>query len=226
MIFFDDVSKAYNHKSVALDHVTLRIEPREFVSVVGASGAGKTTLLKLLIREEEPTSGRVYLDGIDIGAITRTKLHHLRRRVGMIFQDYKLLPGRTVYENVAFAMEMVGKHDGEIEEDVPQVLELVGLEGKVEHFPNQLSGGEKQRVAIARALVNRPDVILADEPTGNLDPITTWDIIKLLQRINDLGTTIILASHDKEIINAMEKRVIVVDNGKVISDEEKGRYLA
>ena len=225
MIFFDNVSKIYNHNSVALKNVNLRINPKEFVSIVGSSGAGKTTLLKLLIREEEPTQGRIFLDGLEVTSLPRRDLHHIRRRMGTVFQDYKLLPLKTAHENVAFAMEAAGRHDEEIIEDVPQALELVGLKDKMSNFPHELSGGEKQRVAIARALVNRPDVILADEPTGNLDPINTWEIIKLLQKINELGTTVILATHDKEIINAIDKRVVVLDKGGVISDEEKGKYL-
>lgn len=225
MLFFENVSKIYNHNSVALKNVTLRIQPKEFVSLVGSSGAGKTTLLKLLIREEEPTEGRIYLDGIEVTALERNQLHHIRRRIGTVFQDYKLLPGKTTYENVAFAMEAAGKHDLEINEDVPQVLEIVGLREKMKNFPHQLSGGEQQRVAIARALVNRPDVILADEPTGNLDPINTWEVIKLLQKINELGTTVMLATHDKEVINSLDKRVIVFDRGGVISDKENGKYL-
>lgn len=226
MIFFDQVSKIYNHHSVALKNVTLRVHPKEFVSLVGSSGAGKTTLLKLFIREEEPTEGRIFLDGIEITGVKRSELHHVRRRIGTVFQDYKLLPMKTAYENVAFAMEVAGRPDEEIEEDVPQVLELVGLKEKMQNFPHQLSGGEKQRVAIARALVNRPDVLLADEPAANLDPINTWEIVKLLQKINSLGTTVILASHDKEIINSIDKRVIVLDKGGVISDQERGKYLA
>ncbi|QQG45514.1 MAG: cell division ATP-binding protein FtsE [Candidatus Sungiibacteriota bacterium] len=225
MIFFDNISKIYNHNSVALKNVTLRIQPKEFISIVGSSGAGKTTLLKLLIREEEPTEGKIFLDGLEVTSVPREDLHHVRRRIGTVFQDYKLLTSKTAHENVAFAMEAAAKHDEEIDEDVPQVLELVGLKDKMNNFPYQLSGGEKQRVAIARALINRPEVLLADEPTGNLDPINTWEIIKLLQKINDLGTTVILASHDKEIINAIDKRVIVLDKGEVISDQEKGKYL-
>lgn len=225
MIFFDQVSKFYNHHSVALKNVTLRIKPKEFVSLVGSSGAGKTTLLKLFIREEEPTEGRIFLDGTEITAVKRSDLHHVRRRIGTVFQDYKLLPMKTAYENVAFAMEVAGRPDEEIEEDVPQVLELVGLKDKQQNFPHQLSGGEKQRVSIARALVNRPDVLLADEPAANLDPINTWEIVKLLQKINSLGTTVILSSHDKEIINSIDKRVIVLDKGEIISDQERGKYL-
>jgi len=225
LIFFDNVTKIYNHHSVALKNINLRIKPQEFVAVVGSSGAGKTTLLKLLIREEEPTEGKIFLDGYEVTAVPRKDLHHVRRRIGTVFQDYKLLPNLTAFENVAFAMEASGRSDEEIEEDVPQILELVGLRDKINNFPHQLSGGEKQRVAIARALVNRPEVILADEPTGNLDPITSWEIIKLLQKINDLGTTVILASHNREIINALNKRVVVLDKGEVISDKEQGKYL-
>lgn len=225
MIFFDNVSKVYNHHSAALKNVTLRFQPKEFVSLVGSSGAGKSTLLKLLIREEQPTDGIILLDGTDVTAMSGAELHHLRRRVGTVFQDYKLLPQKTALENVAFAMEAAGRSDAEIAEDVPQVLELVGLGDRMDNFPHQLSGGEKQRVAIARALVNRPDVILADEPTGNLDPVNTWEIIKLLQKINGLGTTVILATHDKEVINAIDKRVVTLDKGSVISDEERGKYL-
>ena len=225
MIFFDNVSKVYSNNSVALQNITLRIQPKEFVSIVGASGAGKTTLLRLLLREEDPTEGSIFLDGIDLMAISRSKLHSIRRRVGTVFQDYKLLPAKTTYENVAFAMEVAGKTDEEIHEDVPQSLEIVGLADKMDHYPSQLSGGEKQRVAIARALINRPDIILADEPAANLDPINTWEIIKLLQKINSLGTTVVLSTHDKEIINALDKRVVVLDRGVIQSDKENGRYL-
>ena len=225
MIFFDNVSKIYGHGSVALRNITLRIEPKEFVSLVGASGSGKTTLLKLLIREEDPSEGAIFVDGLEVSAVAHRDLHHVRRRIGTVFQDYKLLPSKTAYENVAFAMEAAGKSDEEIDEDVPQSLEIVGLRDKMHNFPHQLSGGEKQRVAIARAIVNRPDVILADEPTGNLDPINTWEIIKLLQKINELGTTVVFASHDKEVINMINKRVVVLDKGMVVSDKENGKYL-
>lgn len=225
MIFFDNVSKIYNHNVAALKNVTLKIEPKEFVTLVGSSGAGKTTLIKLLLREEDPTEGKVYLDGFEVTSVPRSKLHHLRRKIGCVFQDYKLLPNKTVYENVAFAMEAAGRTDGEIQEDVGQVLDIVGLADKVSNFSHQLSGGESQRVAIARALVNRPDVILADEPTGNLDPIHTWDIINLLIKINELGTTVVLASHDKEIINNLNRRMIVLEKGEVVKDTPNGKYL-
>lgn len=226
MIFFDNVSKIYSHNSVAVRNVTLRIAPKEFVSLVGSSGAGKTTLLKLLLREEDPTEGTIFLDGLDVTGLTRDELHQVRKRIGTVFQDYKLLPTKTAAENVAFAMEVAGRTDVEIDEDVPQVLDLVGLADKMDNFPHQLSGGEKQRVAIARALVNRPDVLLGDEPTGNLDPINTMEIVKLLQKINQLGTTVILATHDKDVINALDKRVIVLEQGEVVSDNAKGTYQA
>ena len=226
MIYFDNVSKIYTRQSAALKNVTLRVHPKEFVSIVGSSGSGKTTLLKLLLREEEPTEGRIFLDGTDITTLDKNELHHVRRKIGMVFQDYKLLPTKTAYENIAFAMEAAGKPDNEIAEDVPQILDIVGLTSRKDNFPHQLSGGEKQRVAIARALINRPEVILADEPTGNLDPVHTGEIIGLLLKINKLGTTVILASHDKEVINSIETRVVVLDKGEIVSDKEKGKYLA
>ncbi len=224
MILFDKISKAYNG-NFALENITLNIEQGEFVSIVGQSGAGKSTLLKLLIAEEKPTSGRILLDKQDVTALPYAELPFLRRRIGTIFQDFKLLSQKTAYENVAFAMEVVGKSKQEIQEDVPQVLQLVGLEEKAKQFPNQLSGGEQQRVAIARALVHQPDIIIADEPTGNLDPLNTWDVIRLLLKINELGTTILLATHDREIINTLNKRVVSFDKGKVIRDEQNGRYI-
>lgn len=226
MIFFDNVSKIYNSHSVALQDVTLRIEPKEFVSIVGTSGAGKTTLLRLLLREEEPTSGRIFLDGFDITDVPRRDLHRIRRRIGTVFQDYKLLPMKTAYENVAFAMEVAGRTPEEIAEDVPQAIQLVGLTGKENNFPHQLSGGEQQRVAIARALINRPDVLLADEPSGNLDPGNTAEIVKLLLKVNGLGTTVILATHDREVVNNLGRRVIAFENGRIMSDEENGTYMA
>ena len=225
MIFFDNVSKIYSRQATALKNVTIKIHPKEFVSIVGSSGSGKTTLLKLLLREEDPTEGKIFLDGTDITTLDKNELHHVRRKIGMVFQDYKLLPTKTAYENIAFAMEAAGKPDNEIAEDVPQILEIVGLSSRKDNFPHQLSGGEKQRVAIARALINRPEVILADEPTGNLDPVHTSEIINLLLKINKLGTTVVLASHDKEVINSIAKRVVVLDKGEVISDKEKGKYL-
>ncbi|MFH0852609.1 MAG: cell division ATP-binding protein FtsE [bacterium] len=225
MIYFENVSKIYNGDCVALDNVTLRIKPHEFVSLAGPSGAGKSTLLKLLICEEKPTEGKIMLDKQNLNLADLRDLSNIRRKIGMVFQDFRLLANRTVYENIAFAMEVAGDTDKEVAEDVPQVLDVVGLGDKINYFPRQLSGGERQRIAIARALVHRPSVILADEPTGNLDLLNTWDIVKLLLKINELGTTIILATHDREIINNLGRRVITLDKGKVIRDEAKGRYI-
>ena len=224
MIFFDNVSKIYNKDSIALEGVTLTVEPQEFVSVVGQSGAGKSTLLRLLLAEEEPSEGAVFFDSLALRDLSRKELSTIRRRIGTVFQDFRLLPQKTAYENIAFAMEVAGQPDNIISADVPQVLELVGLVDKAANFPHELSGGEKQRVAIARAIVNRPDVVMADEPTGNLDPLNTWEIIKLLSKINELGTIIVLATHNRDIINALEKRVITLEKGRVVRDEKKGRY--
>ncbi|MDO8600017.1 MAG: cell division ATP-binding protein FtsE [bacterium] len=225
MIYFDNVSKIYSPTSAALKNVTLRIKPKEFISLVGPSGAGKSTLLKMLIAEEKPTEGRIFIDGDEVTALSLKELPRVRRRVGAIFQDFKLLPAKTAYENIAFAMEAAGKSEEEIAEDVPQVLELVGLADKADHFPDELSGGEKQRVAIARALVNQPDVVMADEPTGNLDPHNTWEIVALLEKINQLGRTVILATHDKEIVDKLKRRVVSIDKGQIIRDEERGKYI-
>ncbi len=225
MILFDRVSKVYPDNSVALEEVTLSIEPKEFVSIVGPSGAGKTTLLKLFLAEEKPTQGAVYYDSTNINTLSKKEMDKFRRRVGMVFQDFRLLPNKTVYENIAFTMEAAGRTDEDIESDVPHVLELVDLTSKVWNFPRELSGGEKQRVAIARALVNEPDVIIADEPTGNLDPANTYDIVQILKKINDLGTTVILATHNKGIIDLLKKRVIAMDRGKVVRDDKSGKYF-
>ena len=225
MLIFEHVTKKYPPNTIALDEVTLRINPGEFVSIVGRSGAGKSTMLKLLIGEERPSKGKVFLGSTDIAELTAGELPKHRRRIGAIFQDFRLLEGRTVFENVAFAMEVIGKPTKEIREVVPQALELVGLKDKIKRFPKELSGGEKQRVAIARALVHDPEVIIADEPTGNLDPVTAWDIVRLLDRINDIaGTAVLLATHDKDVVNAIHKRVVVLEAGKVIRDEAEGRY--
>ncbi len=225
MIKFDNVSKIYSATSSALEAVSLEVMPKEFVSIVGPSGAGKSTLLKLLIAEEEPSDGRVYFDGLEVTNLEPRQLPELRRRIGMVFQDYKLLPSKTTYENVAFAMEAAGRPDAEIRENVPEVLELVDLADKREHFPSELSGGEKQRVAIARAIINQPDVLMADEPTGNLDPVNTWEIVRLLEKINELGTTVLLATHDKQIVDHLGRRVVSMEKGKVIRDEKKGKYI-
>lgn len=225
MIFFDNVSKIYPHGDIALKEVTLRVQPKEFISLVGPSGSGKTTLFKLLIAEDRPSGGKIFYGENEVTSMRSGELPYLRRRIGRIFQDFRLLGHQNVYENVAFAMSAAGRRDEDIRNDVPQVLELVGLLDKSERFPHELSGGESQRVAIARALVNRPEVILADEPTGNLDPMNTWEIIRLLTKINELGTTILLATHDKEIIDSLHRRVISLEKGEVIRDDERGKYV-
>ncbi len=225
IIFFDGVSKVYTESSSALKNLTLRVGPQEFVCLVGQSGAGKSTMLKLLLAEEKPTTGRVYFDGHDIAGLDNGSLINVRRRIGAVFQDFRLLAGKTAFENVAFVMEACGKSDDEINSDVPQVLNLVGLSEKTNHFASELSGGEKQRVAIARALVNRPDVIIADEPTGNLDPINSKEIVGLLEKINQLGTTVVLATHNKEIVDTLGMRVITMERGEVVRDEQRGKYM-
>ncbi|KKR30802.1 MAG: cell division ATP-binding protein FtsE [Candidatus Zambryskibacteria bacterium RIFCSPHIGHO2_02_FULL_39_16] len=224
MIVFDRVSKIYSDNSVALREVNFSIEPKEFISIVGPSGAGKTTLLKLFLAEEKPTEGAIYYDSTNIHTLNKKDINKFRRKVGMIFQDFRLLPNKTVYENIAFTMEVAGRTDEEIESDVPHVLELVDLASKVWNFPHELSGGEKQRVAIARALVNEPEVIIADEPTGNLDPANTYDIVQILKKINDLGTTVILATHNKGIIDLLKRRVVAMEAGRVVRDDKIGKY--
>jgi len=224
MIVFQKVSKIYNGYT-ALNNVDITIKAKEFISLAGPSGAGKSTLLKLLIGELQPSRGKVFLDKQNVHLIKESEMPILRRKIGMVFQDFRLLSDRTAYENVAFAMEVVGATVQEINQDVPQLLELVGLTEKARQFPYQLSGGERQRVAIARALIHRPSVILADEPTGNLDLLNSWDVIRLLLKINELGTTVILATHDREVINNLGRRVITLDKGRVIRDEENGRYI-
>lgn len=227
MIYFDKVSKIYNSStsSTALEDINFAIESREFVSIVGQSGAGKSTLLKLLIAEEKPTSGTVFFESIDIHSIPQNKLPLLRRKIGAVFQEFRLLPNKTAYENIAFAMEAAGRTDEEIEENVPQALDLVNLIDKACSFPHELSGGERQRIGIARALVNQPDVIIADEPTGNLDPLNTWEIVQILRKINDLGTTVLMATHNKMIIDSLGKRVITLEKGRIIRDDKEGRYV-
>ncbi len=230
MISINNVSKIYPSRwgskpTIALEDVSFKILKPEFVSIVGRSGAGKTTLFKLILAEEGPTKGRIFFDGQDVNKIKKTHLPKLRKRIGTVFQDYKLFPTKTTYENIAYVMEVMGASDEEIKRDVTQVLEIVGLEDHANNFPKELSGGERQRATIARALIHRPDVILADEPTGNLDPYNTFEIIRLLIKIYEMGTTVILATHDKEVINALGKRVITLENGKVIRDEERGRFI-
>lgn len=224
MIAFQNVSKVYGSMT-ALEDVSFRINPGEFVSVVGRSGAGKSTLIKLLIGEEKPTKGRVFFGQYEVNRLRDRDLPALRRHIGIVFQEFRLLPMKNAYENVAFALEVAGRPQSEIDELVPQVMDMVGLSDKLSNFPHELSGGEKQRVAIARAMVHRPEVIIADEPTGNLDPLNTWDVINILLKINELGTTLILATHDKEIVNQLEKRVVTLDRGRVIRDEQKGKYI-
>lgn len=224
MIYFEKVSKVYSDDSVALEEVTFEVAPNEFVSIVGHSGAGKTTLLKMILAEERPSAGKVFFESVNIHSLKRQDINRFRRRVGAIFQDFRLLPNKTAYENIAFAMEAAGRTDAEIESDVPHVLELVDLGKKIWSFPHELSGGEKQRVAIARAIVNQPDVIIADEPTGNLDPINTFEVVRILKKINDLGTTIILTTHNKGVIDSLGKRVITMENGRIIRDDKDGRY--
>jgi cell division transport system ATP-binding protein len=226
MIYFDNVSKLYNGgKSAALQEVTFQIDPKEFVSIVGHSGAGKSTLLKMIIAEDKPTSGTVFFESLDIHRIPKTRLPQYRRKIGTVFQDFKLLPHKTAYENVAFAMEANGRTDEEIAENVPQALALVDLTDKAWNFPNELSGGEKQRVAIARAIVNQPDIIVADEPTGNLDPIATYEVVQILRKINDLGTTVVMTTHNKGVIDELGRRVITMDGGRIVRDDESGKYV-
>ncbi len=225
MIYYDKVSKVYPDKSVALDKVSFGVEPKEFVTIVGHSGAGKTTLMKMLIAEDWPTEGAVFFESANIHKLGKRQMSKLRRRIGTVFQDYRLIPNKTVYENIAFAMEAAGRKDSEIAADVPHVLELVDLGHKIWNFPKELSGGERQRVAIARAIVTQPDIIVADEPTGNLDPTNTYEIIRILQKINELGTTVLLTTHNKGVVDTVKGRVITMENGKVIRDDKEGRYI-
>lgn len=226
MIYFDKVSKRYNSgNSIAIEDVTFQVAPKEFVSIVGHSGAGKTTLLKMLIAEDRPTDGQVFFESLDVHQIPRTMLPKYRRKIGTVFQDFKLLSHKTAFENIAFAMEANGRSDEEIAENVPQALALVDLEDKAWNFPHELSGGEKQRVAIARAIVNQPDIIIADEPTGNLDPIATYEVVQILKKINDLGTTVIMTTHNKGVIDELGRRVITMDEGRIVRDDDEGKYI-
>lgn len=225
MILLDRVSKTYNKDNEpALKNISLHIEPREFVILVGTSGAGKSTLLKLLTREEKPTSGKIIVGGIDYDTLRDHHIPLLRRKIGVVFQDFKLLPQRTVFENIAFALEIAGMTNREIKSTVPKVIELVGLTGKEKKFPHQLSGGEKQRVAIARAVVRQPKILIADEPTGNLDPKHSWDIVALLEKINRYGTTVLLTTHNVDIVNKLKRRVITIDEGRITGDHAQGGY--
>ena len=224
MIRFTHVHKAYSPEAIALRDVSLEINKGEFVFLIGPSGSGKSTFLKLLLRDEVATKGEVHVAGRDIGRMPNWKVPNLRRNIGTVFQDYKLLPNKTVYENVAFAMEVTGRPRTVIQQQVPTIIELVGLKDKVASFPDELSGGEQQRVSIARAFVNRPLILLADEPTGNLDPQTTVGIMKLLDRINQTGTTVVMATHDQRIVDAMRRRVIELDRGVLVRDQNRGVY--
>ncbi len=225
MIKFQNITKIYPDETVVLQDVSFEVEEGEFVSIVGKSGAGKTTLVRLILGLESPTSGNVFFQGLNVNEADSLEIQKIRRKVGGIYQDYKLLPNKTVYENVAYIMEVEGKGYGKIKKEVPRVLELIGLEDKVDNFPKELSGGEQQRLAIARALVNSPKVIIADEPTGNLDPYNSYEVIYMLEKINKAGATVILLTHDREIVNKLGKRVITLVGGRVIRDEAKGRFI-
>lgn len=224
MILLDRVSKNYNKRGAALERISLHVEPKEFVIIVGPSGAGKSTLLKLLTREEKPTSGKIVVGGIDYERLKDRDIPYLRRKIGVVFQDFKLLPAKTVFENVAFALEIVGLSNSEIRHTVPKVLDLVGLKGKEDNYPSELSGGERQRVAIARAVVRQPKILIADEPTGNLDPKHAWDVIRVLEKINHYGTTVILTTHNQEIVNKLKRRVVTIADGHIVSDKSGGTY--
>lgn len=224
MILLDRVTKIYGREVAALSRVNLHVEPKEFVCIVGSSGAGKSTLLKLLSREEVPTTGKIIVAGIDYDRLKKRDIPYLRRRIGTVYQDFKLLQNRNVFENIAFALEIIGAPKKEIKQVVPRVIDLVGLKGKEHKFPSQLSGGEQQRVAIARAIVRQPKILIADEPTGNLDPKYSWDIIKLLLKINKHGTTVLLTTHNQDIVNALKRRVVTIKNGRIVSDQAQGEY--
>ncbi len=225
MIYFDKVTKRYGQNPPAVEDITLSITPNEFVSIVGHSGAGKTTLLKLLLAEETPTDGSVFYESVDVQTLPNNALYQYRRKIGTVFQDFKLIPNKTAYENIAFAMEAAGRPDEEIESDVPHILELVDLTDKAHHFPRQLSGGEQQRVAIGRAIINQPAIIVADEPTGNLDPINTYEVVEILKKINEIGTTVIITTHNKGVVDAIGKRVITMDKGRLVRDDSSGKYV-
>ncbi len=222
MILLDRVTKTYGRKGPALERISLHVEPKEFVIIVGQSGAGKSTLFKLLTREEKPTSGKIIVGGIDYESLKDRDVPRLRRKIGVVFQDFKLLNNRTVFENIAFALEIAGASNAEIKHTVPRVLEVVGLKDKGGSLPRELSGGERQRVAIARAIVRQPRILIADEPTGNLDPKHAWDVIKVLEKINKFGTTVLLTTHNQEIVNYLKRRVVTIRDGKVVSDKAIG----
>jgi len=225
MILLDRVTKIYNKDAApALERVSLHVEPKEFVIIVGASGAGKSTLFKLLTREEKPTSGKIIVGGVDYETLKDKDIPLLRRKIGTVFQDFKLLPNKTVFENIAYALEIAGTSKREIDHTIPKVLDIVGLKGKEKNMPTELSGGERQRVAIARAIVRQPKILIADEPTGNLDPKHAWDIISVLEKINRFGTTVLLTTHNQDIVNKLKRRVITIKDGKVASDQATSGY--
>ncbi len=224
MIEFKNVSKIYDNDTVALKNINLSIKKGEFIFLVGPSGSGKTTFIKLVIKEIDESNGSIYIAGRNICNLKANRIPQLRRNVGCVFQDFKLLPNRTVFENVAFTLEVIGKPSYEIKVQVPQVLKLVGLYGKLNSYPHQLSGGEQQRVSIARAFVNRPPILLADEPTGNIDPGTSEGIMKILSRINLIGATVLMATHDRNIVNSMRRRVVELEEGEIIRDQKRGVY--
>jgi cell division transport system ATP-binding protein len=224
MLLFDNVTKHYNGGPAAIYDINLKVTPGEFVYIVGHSGAGKTTLLKMMLAEIHPTKGNVFFKERNLQEIKQRELTQLRRRIGTIFQDFRLLGNKTVYENIAFAMEVAGASDEDIESDVPYVISLVDLADKAWHFPHELSGGEQQRVAIARAIVNQPDMLIADEPTGNLDPINTYEVVQILKKINDLGTTVLMTTHNKGVVDSVGRRVVTMDKGKIIRDDASGKF--
>lgn len=224
MIYFNNVTKKYNDNT-SLENISFTVTQGEFVSIVGHSGAGKTTLTKLILAEESPTEGEVFFESTNIHKLSKKDLTNFRRKVGVVFQDFRLLPNKTAYENIAFAMEAIGKSDQEIREDVSHVIELVDLTNRAHHFPHQLSGGEKQRLAIARAIITQPDLIIADEPTGNLDPVNTSEVVNILKKINDLGTTVILTTHNRNVIEQIKKRVITLESGRIVRDDKDGKYM-
>jgi cell division transport system ATP-binding protein len=225
MIRFEDVTKFYKDaRNPSIEDFTLEIKEGEFISIVGHSGAGKTTFTRLLLCEEAPTKGKVFFSNVDVHKLRGKKLTKYRRGIGTVFQDFRLLPNKTAYENIAFAMESAGRSDEEIQQDVPHVLDLVDLTERANHFPRQLSGGEKQRLSIARAIINNPAVVIADEPTGNLDPVNTYEVVQILKKINDLGTTVILTTHNKGVIDSIKKRVVSLEDGRIVRDEAHGKY--
>jgi len=225
MLHFRNVTKIYPGQQMALKDINLDIDPGEFISIVGQSGTGKTTLVKLVLAEERPSKGQIVIGGWDITNIRQREIPTLRRQIGVVFQDFKLLPRKTLFENVAFALEVAGESQDKIAEIVPQVLKIVGLEKKMNRFPNQVSGGEQQRVVVARSLAHRPKILVADEPTGNLDSINSRDIIELLKKINDFGTTVILVTHNREVVNDLRRRVVTIEDGMIINDQKRGKYL-